>query len=73
MTGLHLTAYFGVDDAVRDLLGSNSPDSKDSCSQTPLSWTAENGHEAVVKLLFGNKADIDAKDSYNQTLLLWTT
>jgi hypothetical protein len=37
MTGLHLAAYFGLDDAVGDLLGSKSPDSKDSHSRTPLS------------------------------------
>jgi ankyrin repeat protein len=38
---------------VRLLLGSNGvdPDSKDFFGQTPPLWAAENGHEAVVKLL----------------------
>ncbi len=28
-----------------------SVESRDVCLQTPLSWAAKNGHEAVVKLL----------------------
>jgi ankyrin repeat protein len=72
MTGLHLAAYFGVDDAVRDLLSSNSPDLKDSYSRTPLSYAAENGHEGIVKLLLAtDKVDIDAKDGLGQTPLLY--
>ena len=62
MTGLHLAAYFGVDDAVRDLLGSNSPDFKDSHGRTPLSYAAENGHNGIVKLLLEYKVDADSKD-----------
>ena len=51
MTGLHLAAYFGIDNAVRHLLGSSDPDLKDSYSRTPLSWAAAHGHEAVVRQL----------------------
>jgi ankyrin repeat protein len=51
MTGLHLAAYFGVEKAERLLLGSNSPDLKDSYGRTPLLWAAGNGHEAIAKLL----------------------
>jgi ankyrin repeat protein len=72
MTGLHLTAYFGVDEAVIDLLGGNSPDSKDTHSRTPLSWAAERGHEGVVTLLLATeKADADSKDSDGRTPLSW--
>jgi ankyrin repeat protein len=51
MTGLHLAAYFGLEKAVQFLVGRQSPDAKDSNERTPLSYAAENGHEAVVKLL----------------------
>jgi ankyrin repeat protein len=50
-------------------------DSKDSNNgQTPLSWAAENGHEAVVKLLLLEKAvDVDSKSNNGQTPLSWAT
>ena len=38
-------------------------ESKDTdYGQTPLSWAAENGHEAVVKLLLEKGADVESKD-----------
>jgi ankyrin repeat protein len=41
--------------------------------QTPLSWAAEQGHEAVVKLLLKTgKVDVDAKDNDSRTPLSWT-
>ncbi|QYT04235.1 Ankyrin repeat protein [Trichoderma simmonsii] len=37
--------------------------------RTALSWAAKNGHEAVVKLLLEQSADIDSKDNGEQTPL----
>ena len=42
-----------------------------SC-QSPLLWAAENGHEAVVKLLLSTgKVDIEVRDKNSKTPLLW--
>jgi ankyrin repeat protein len=52
--------------------GKADVDSRDNDGQTPLSWAARNGHEAVVKLLVETgKADVDSRDNYGQTLLSW--
>lgn len=51
MTALHLAAYFGLEKAVQYLLSKQSPDVKDSNERAPLTYAAENGHEAVAKLL----------------------
>jgi ankyrin repeat domain-containing protein 50 len=46
-------------------------DSKDTNNgRTPLWWAAENGHEAVVKLLL-ETMDVDSKDTDGQTPLSW--
>ena len=47
-------------------------DSKDDYGQTPLSRAAENGHEAVAKLLLETgKVDVDSKHKYGRTPLSW--
>jgi ankyrin repeat protein len=52
MTGLHVAAYFGLEGALRRLVRSNgNPDQKDHSDRTPLSWAADKGHDAIVKLL----------------------
>jgi Ankyrin repeats (3 copies) len=68
VSGLHLCAYFGMHSIVTKMLEIQSNrenvDIKDSNHQTPLSWAAGNGHEAVVQLLLDRKAEIESKDSH---------
>jgi ankyrin repeat protein len=72
MTGLHLAAYFGVYEAANILISHvQSLDTKDSNNRTPLSWAAENGHEAVVKLLLEKGADLETRSQSGQTPLSW--
>jgi ankyrin repeat protein len=65
MTGLHIAAYFGVREVVNALLGGQRPNLKDSYGRTPLLYTAENGHEAVVKLLLEEGAKLEFKSEYD--------
>jgi hypothetical protein len=73
MTGAHFTAYFGLEEAMIVLLkNGHDPNFKDTYGRTPLSWAAENGHEAVVKqLLATERVDPDSKDDNGRTPLSW--
>ena len=74
ITALHLTAYFGLNEATSTLLRhGRRPDLKDSYGRTPLSWAAENGHDGVVKLLLETgKVNADSKDvTFGRTPLIW--
>ncbi|KAL4999218.1 hypothetical protein BDV10DRAFT_193873 [Aspergillus recurvatus] len=78
MTGLHLAAYLGVEEAVKALLfegllekGAALKSKDHGFGQTPLSWAAMHGHEAVVKQLLEKGADVESKDQYGQTPLSW--
>jgi len=60
--------------AVKLLLEKNADiETKDTkYGQTPLSWAAQNGHEAIVELLLEKNADTETKDTkYGQTPLSW--
>jgi ankyrin repeat protein len=75
VTGLHLAAYFGLENVVRALLKDGVDlDSKDTYyGETPLWWAAVDGHEAVVKLLLAadGRVDPDSKSKSGQTPLSW--
>jgi ankyrin repeat protein len=44
-------------------------DSRDNGGQTPLSWAATNGHEAMVRVLLEKGAELKIKDSLSQISL----
>jgi hypothetical protein len=73
-TGLHLAARFDLQEFVASLLEYNEyTNSKDTkYSRTPLPWAAENGHEAVVKLLLEKEGvGVDSKAKNGRTPLSW--
>ncbi|KAI0421681.1 ankyrin repeat-containing domain protein [Xylaria grammica] len=72
-TGMHLAAWFGLQDMIVALITvKNDPDLGDSHGRTPLSYAAARGHEAVVTLLLANDAvNPDSKDSVRGWTPLW--
>jgi ankyrin repeat protein len=74
MTGVHLAAYFGLGKSISTLLERpHNINLEDEDGRTPLSWAAEKGHRAVVKLLLDKNADVEAKNIFGRTPLSWAT
>ena len=78
ITGLHLTAKFGLLYLSQELLSRPrekrdiAADSRDSYGRTPLSLAAEHGQEAVVKFLVErNDVNANLKDKQGRTPLSW--
>ncbi|KAI7759639.1 hypothetical protein LZL87_014225 [Fusarium oxysporum] len=72
MTGLHLVAYFGIRNGAQMLISRDDADLMDSYGRTPLSYAAEKGHEAIVKLFLDTgQVNVDAKDQSGRTSLSW--
>ncbi|RYP67004.1 hypothetical protein DL771_007500 [Monosporascus sp. 5C6A] len=70
MTGLHLAAYFGIEEAVKALLEKRvETDAMDTYGMTPLSYAAGNGYETVVKLLIEKGAKLESKCNNSRTPL----
>ena len=59
--GMHLVAYFGLNDIMVRLLEEKNPDTKDSVGRTPLSYAVEMGNARLVELLLGYNVDLHSK------------
>jgi ankyrin repeat protein len=72
-SALHMVSFFGLQQTINIVLQDGAEvNLKDGFGRTPLSYAAENGFEAVVRLLV-DRGDIhaDSKDKNNQTPLSW--
>jgi len=73
---LHVISRYGVFRLVTTTLQSTDRittviNVMDDGDRTPLSWAAEKGHEAVVRILLNAGATIDTEDTDGRTPLLW--
>jgi ankyrin repeat protein len=70
ISSLMVASYFGHDTVVEQLLesGTTDVDSKGENGRTPLSYAAENGNEAVVKLLLRTD-QVEADSEYDRMAL----
>ncbi|KAN0081988.1 hypothetical protein V8E54_003286 [Elaphomyces granulatus] len=56
--GMHLVAYFGLENIMMRLLEKQDPDTRDMNSRTPLSLAIEGGSAAVVQLLLAQRTPL---------------
>jgi ankyrin repeat protein len=70
-SGSHWTGRFGLLPLLEQLINRKYEiDQRDDSGRTPLSWAAENGREAIVKLLLDTgKVDVDSKNNNGRTPL----
>jgi ankyrin repeat protein len=74
---LHFMAQFGLHQFLSDLLVKSQENERsdlnvhDSLLRTPLSYAAEKGHEAVVKLLLEKGAELESRALGVRTPLSW--
>ncbi|EFX03641.1 ankyrin repeat protein [Grosmannia clavigera kw1407] len=72
LLGILSASAIAQDCFVKCLLSSADVETKDTeYGQTPLSWAAKNGHEAVVQRLLEHGADVKTKDNKGRTPLSW--
>jgi ankyrin repeat protein len=73
VTGLHLAAYFDLEDQASVLIKikPGMVNAKDSFGRSPLSWASAHGCEKVVRSLVEGGADIESKDNSQRTPLWW--
>ncbi|OJD34109.1 uncharacterized protein BKCO1_2500095 [Diplodia corticola] len=74
MTGIHLAAYFGLEDAVRKLIErGHNPDLRDGYGRTPLILAADKGHDAVAKVLLETgRVDVNHRDDAGRFWNTWS-
>jgi ankyrin repeat protein len=77
MTGLHLTASFGLLHLSKELLSwakkekIDLANSKDIFGATPMFCAVENGHKEIVELLLSTgEVDVNAQDQHGWTVLI---
>ena len=74
-TFLHIASKHGllsiIEAMTRSSVKAFDVNLKDETGQTPISWAARYGQEAVVRLLIKQGAEADSKDNMGQTPLSW--
>jgi ankyrin repeat protein len=74
-TGMHLAAYFQLDEAIPTLLlKGHDPDARDSLGQTPLSYAADVGYDNGLRILLKcDEIDCNSQDIEGMSALMWAT